>query len=50
MQRTSCALATVLTCLGLAGCVTNDVIVAGAVDTVGVSVAGGPTEQGGSAA
>lgn len=47
MQRKTCALATILTCLGLAGCVTNDVIVATAVDTVGVSVAGGTTEQGG---
>lgn len=34
-------------CFALAGCVTNEAIVAGAVDTVGVSVSGGTTDQGG---
>lgn len=33
--------------LGLTGCVTNDAIVAGAVDTVGISASGGATDQGG---
>ena len=34
-------------CLALPGCVTNDAIVAVAVDTVGISASGGPTDQGG---
>jgi hypothetical protein len=34
-------------CFALTGCVTNEVIVAGAVDTLGVSVSGGTTDQGG---
>jgi hypothetical protein len=38
-----------LACLALAGCNTvNTPIVAGAYDTVGLSVSGGPQEQGGS--
>lgn len=40
-------LAVPLVCCALAGCVTNEAIVAGAVDTVGISAAGGTTEQGG---
>lgn len=34
-------------CLALGGCVTSTPIVAGAVDTVGVAISGGTTEQGG---
>jgi hypothetical protein len=34
-------------CLGLAGCYTQTPIIAGAVDTVGVSASVGPTDQGG---
>jgi|SRR5437016_5357436 len=34
-------------CLALTGCVTNEAIVAGAIDTVGISASGGTTDQGG---
>jgi hypothetical protein len=40
-------IAATLVCCALAGCVTNEAIIAGAVDTVGISAAGGTTEQGG---
>jgi hypothetical protein len=40
-------IAATLVCCALAGCVTNEVIVAGAVDTVGISASGGTTDQGG---
>jgi hypothetical protein len=40
-------IASAIICFALAGCVTNEAIVAGAVDTVGISVSGGTTDQGG---
>src|SRR4051812_16803341 len=36
-----------LMCFALAGCVTNEAIIAGAIDTVGISASGGPADQGG---
>jgi hypothetical protein len=36
-----------LMCFVLAGCVTNEAIIAGSVDTVGISASGGPADQGG---
>jgi hypothetical protein len=39
--------ASAIICFALTGCVTNEVIVAGAVDTVGISASGGTTDQGG---
>jgi hypothetical protein len=46
MSRRSVIAATVV-CCALTGCVTNEAIVAGAVDTVGISASGGTTDQGG---
>src|SRR4051794_41392954 len=43
----SSVIAATLVCCALTGCVTNEVIVAGAVDTVGISASGGTTDQGG---
>jgi hypothetical protein len=40
-------IAATLVCFALGGCVTNEAIVAGAVDTVGISASGGTTDQGG---
>jgi hypothetical protein len=40
-------IAATLVCCALAGCVTNEAIIAGAVDTVGISASGGTTDQGG---
>src|SRR3954465_11302952 len=40
-------IAATFVCCALAGCVTNEAIVAGAVDTVGISASGGTTDQGG---
>jgi hypothetical protein len=36
----------ILASCALTGCVTNEAIVAGAIDTVGVSASGGPMDQG----
>jgi hypothetical protein len=46
-MSTKSMIAATLVCCALAGCVTNEAIIAGAVDTVGISASGGTTDQGG---